>query len=44
MKKMVSGAQKISAKREPYTIGQEFSRGEEGVGRSYRSTTENKFF
>jgi hypothetical protein len=35
MKKMISEAQKVSAKREPYTIGQEFSREEEGVGWSY---------
>jgi hypothetical protein len=41
---MISIAQKISAKREPYTIGQEFSYREESVGWPYRSTTENKFF
>jgi hypothetical protein len=35
MKKMIGGAQKVLAKREPYTIGQEFSRGEEGIGWSY---------
>lgn len=40
---MVGGAQKVSAEREPETVGQEFGCREEGVGWSYRSATEDKF-
>jgi hypothetical protein len=43
VEQVIGGAQKVSTKREPYTVGQEFGRREEGVGWSYRSVVEDKF-
>jgi hypothetical protein len=44
VEEVVGRAQKVSAKRESDTIGQEFGCWEEGVGWSYRSATEDKLF